>query len=274
MLHRLCSRISKHTASWMHCLICTACRSLPMVHQPAPTAPSSVTFSCSNHSSAELRARETFRVGPTSLAGGHLQSAGHLAVNALQTAQQEQQPSGAAQASGRALLGLGWNAAPSFSNDVSSAAVSRRHVFVAAAMLLVVGQPLVVARACWGLRQTCCTGFAAGFPSTLLHGCHCLICTARRSLPMVLQPAPTAPSSFAFSCSNHSSAELRARGLPCRAHQLGGRATCRALATWQSIPCRRPSRNSSLQAQPRQPLVLALRTEGCGLRLSFIALQD
>ena len=218
----------------------------PTVHQPAPTAPSSFTFSCSNHSSAELRARGTFRVGPTSF---------------------RRSPAG------RGLLGLD-------------------------GML----RPL----SCWPYRQTCCTGFAAGFPSTLLHGCHCLICTAR-------QPAPTAPSSFAFSCSNHSSAELRARGpsvssppawraghlqsaghLPPRSLSLADgpaaqpRPAGRALLGlgWNAAPSFSNDVSSAAVSRRhvfvaaamllvvRQPLVLALRTEGCGLRLSFIALQD
>ena len=118
----------------------------PTVHQPAPTAPSSFTFSCSNHSSAELRARGTFRFACRALATQSIPCRRPSRNSSLQA-----QPRPA----GRALLGLGWNAAPSFSNNVSSDAVSRRHVFVAAAMLLVVGQPLVVVRACWGLSQTC-----------------------------------------------------------------------------------------------------------------------
>ena len=63
-----------------------------------------------------------------------MSSAVKPAANSQQGLQAQPRPAG------RALLGLGWNAAPSFSNDVSSAAVSRKHVFAAAAMLLVVGQ--------------------------------------------------------------------------------------------------------------------------------------
>ena len=119
----------------------------PTVRQPAPTAPSSFAFSLQQSLiSTAVRAR-AFRVEPTSLAGGPpaehwppatMQSVPCRRPSRNSSLQAQPRPAG------RALLGLGWNAAPS-SNDVSSAAVSRRHVFVAAAMLLVVGQPLVLA---------------------------------------------------------------------------------------------------------------------------------